>query len=126
MNSLGRGPETVCSYGEGSCTRAFAVREERSGWSKREQRERPDLQAGPAQERYQTTPRPGQTGLGGCGYASRARRPPAKSRAPSRAWRRGKYSDEVSMLQTTVRDLCINKVREEIRGVFQTESFWMQ
>ena len=57
---------------------------------------------------------------------SRARRPPGKSRASSRARRRGKHSAEVSMPQTTVHDLCINKVREEIWAVFETESFWMQ
>lgn len=49
MNSSGKGPEMICSYGEGSRKRAFVMREERSGWSTKGAKGRLDLHAPAAQ-----------------------------------------------------------------------------
>lgn len=49
MKSLGKGPEMICSYGEGSCKRAFVMREGRSGWSMKGAKGRLDLHALAAQ-----------------------------------------------------------------------------
>lgn len=74
MNSLGKGPEMICSYGEGSCTRAFVMREKRSAWSPKGTKRAPGPAGRPSSGAHADSSASGaETGLGGRGYVSSAR-----------------------------------------------------
>lgn len=130
MNSLGKGPEMICSYGEGSCKRAFVMREERSGWSTKGAKGCLDLHAPAAQGLGSHT----QTDSASCAETLTGRVGVRVKGTPS-SGKEQSFFTGMEKLGILWWDVCAsdystwfmhNKVREEIWDVFENESFWMR
>lgn len=130
MKSLGKGPEMICSYGEGSCKRAFVMREGRSCWSTKGAKGRLDLHAPAAQgapESHTGGVRIRCRGADGEGGGARQGHAIPQQRAEL-LHGRGEAGN-IMMSCLCFRNsawFTHDKVREGIWDVFENERFWMQ